>query len=148
MGYTLFNKDKILKYKPEQFKEIQKKVLGESTNNPNVSGELQQNLQIEDIKVGEGDEVKQGDTIMVNYTGTLQDGTIFDSNTDPENSLEVTLETGKLIEGWVQGVPGMKVGGTRKLTIPPQLGYGEQSLGKIPASSTLIFEVTVLEIKK
>jgi FKBP-type peptidyl-prolyl cis-trans isomerase len=105
-------------------------------------------LQSTDEVVGTGTEVKVGDTISVKYTGTLTDGTIFDS-TDKHGGTPATftLAKGQLIDGWVQGIPGMKVGGKRKLVIPPALGYGAQANGSIPANSTLIFEIELTDVK-
>lgn len=104
-------------------------------------------LKIEDTQVGNGAEVKSGDTISIHYKGTLTDGTVFDSSYDRGEPFETQIGVGQVIEGWDKGVVGMKVGGKRKLTIPPAMGYGEQATGKIPPNSTLIFEVELLEIK-
>jgi FKBP-type peptidyl-prolyl cis-trans isomerase len=102
-------------------------------------------VETEDIVVGTGDEVKVGDTLKVHYVGTLTDGTKFDSSRDRGEPFEFTLGVGEVIPGWDQGLLGMKVGGIRKLTIPASLGYGETEQPNIPANSTLIFEVEVLE---
>lgn len=104
-------------------------------------------LKIEEIKVGEGAEAKGGDVVSVHYSGTLTDGTKFDSSYDRNEPFEFTLGAGQVIEGWDKGVAGMKVGGKRKLTIPPSLGYGENAIGPIPANSILVFEVELLEVK-
>lgn len=104
-------------------------------------------LKIEDIKVGSGREVKSGDTVVINYLGTLPDGTKFDSSYDRGEPFETQIGTGQVIKGWDLGVVGMKVGGKRKLTIPPNLGYGDQAMGSIPANSTLIFEVELVDVK-
>ncbi|MBU3979679.1 FKBP-type peptidyl-prolyl cis-trans isomerase [Patescibacteria group bacterium] len=104
-------------------------------------------LKIEDIKVGDGREVKNGDTVVIDYLGTLPDGTKFDSSYDRGEPFETQIGTGQVIKGWDLGVVGMKVGGKRKLTIPPSLGYGEQATGPIPANSTLIFEVELVDVK-
>lgn len=104
-------------------------------------------LKIEEIKVGSGREVKSGDTVVINYLGTLTDGTKFDSSYDRGQPFETQIGTGQVIKGWDLGVVGMKVGGKRKLTIPPSLGYGQQAVGPIPANSTLIFEVELMDIK-
>jgi FKBP-type peptidyl-prolyl cis-trans isomerase len=112
---------------------------------PPVGG---QELKIDDIVVGKGAEVKPGDTVSVHYTGTLLDGTKFDSSHDhPGNQPMVTPIPGRLIQGWNKGIPGMHVGGKRKLTVPPALGYGPKGQGKIPPNSTLVFEIELLEIK-
>lgn len=104
-------------------------------------------LKIEDTVEGEGQEAKDGNTVSVHYTGTLEDGTKFDSSLDKNQPFEFTLGAGQVIKGWDQGIAGMKVGGKRKLTIPPSLGYGDQPAGSIPPNSTLLFEVELLEIK-
>jgi FKBP-type peptidyl-prolyl cis-trans isomerase len=114
-------------------------VLGES----NISGDL----KMEDIIIGTGAEVKSGDTLSMDYVGTLTDGTKFDSSIDRGEPFEFTIGQGSVIQGWEQGILGMKVGGKRKLTIPPALGYGSQKAGSIPPNSTLIFEVELLAIK-
>lgn len=105
------------------------------------------NLQIEDIIIGTGAEVKSGDHILIHYLGTLENGQKFDSSYDRKEPFEVQIGVGYVIKGWDQGVVGMKVGGKRKLTIPPELGYGSREIpGVIPANSTLIFEVELVEI--
>lgn len=104
-------------------------------------------LQIEDIKVGTGQEVTSGDTVVMHYKGTLSNGEKFDSSYDRGTPFETRIGVGQVIQGWDMGVPGMKVGGKRKLVIPPALGYGERGIGPIPGNATLIFEVELLEIK-
>ncbi|NHI88765.1 MAG: FKBP-type peptidyl-prolyl cis-trans isomerase [Candidatus Thorarchaeota archaeon] len=106
-------------------------------------------LQIEDIVVGTGNSPKQGQTVVVHYTGWLTDGTKFDSSLDRGEPLEFEIGVGQVIQGWDEGVAGMKVGGKRKLTIPPELAYGDEDVGDglIPANSTLIFEVELLDLK-
>ncbi len=106
-----------------------------------------QGLKIEDLKVGSGREVKNGDTISIHYLGTLTNGVKFDSSYDRGSPFETQIGTGQVIKGWDIGVIGMKIGGKRKLTIPAELGYGTQAVGSIPANSTLIFEVELIDIK-
>ncbi len=104
-------------------------------------------LQIEDLEAGEGPEAKSGDTVDVHYTGWLTDGTKFDSSLDRGQPFSFTIGQGRVIPGWDQGVPGMQVGGKRKLTIPPHMGYGERGAPPaIPPNSTLVFEVELLAI--
>ena len=110
----------------------------------NMSGEL----VIEDLVVGEGAEVKQYDIVNVNYTGKLTNGNVFDSSLNPGRSpFRFTVGAGQVIKGWDDGLIGMKVGGKRKLTIPPSMGYGNRNMGAIPANSTLIFEIDLLSIE-
>jgi len=105
-------------------------------------------LQYEDLKVGDGPVAENGQTVTVNYTGWLTDGTKFDSSLDAGKPFEFALGAGQVIRGWDEGVKGMKVGGKRKLTIPPDLGYGAQGAGGvIPPNATLVFEVELLGVR-
>lgn len=102
-------------------------------------------LQIEELKAGDGAEAKAGDIVTVHYTGWLTDGSKFDSSKDRNDPFEFMLGARQVIAGWDEGVQGMKVGGSRKLTIPPQLGYGARGAGGvIPPNATLVFEVEML----
>jgi FKBP-type peptidyl-prolyl cis-trans isomerase len=104
-------------------------------------------LKIEDLKVGEGKEAKAGDVVEVHYTGWLTNGKKFDSSVG-QKPLQFKLGAKKVIQGWDEGVAGMKVGGKRKLTIPPELAYGAAGAGDdIPPNATLVFEVELLKIK-
>ena len=104
-------------------------------------------LKMEDKTVGAGAVAKAGDLVTVDYTGWLTDGTKFDSSIDAGKPFQFTIGKGEVIAGWDQGVAGMKVGGVRTLTIPPDLGYGAQGAGGvIPANATLVFEVKLLKI--
>jgi len=104
-------------------------------------------LQIENLEVGQGTAVKSGDRISIHYLGTLTDGTKFDSSYDRSQPFETQIGVGQVIQGWDLGVVGMKVGGKRRLTIPPALGYGERGAGAvIPPNATLIFEVELVGI--
>ena len=119
-------------------------VAGCSKDDKNMSGEL----IIEDIIVGQGAEAVKYSIITVNYTGWLEDGTKFDSSLNPgREPLRFTLGAGQMIQGFDQGIVGMKVGGKRKLTIPQNLGYGSQDKGIIPPNSTLIFELDLLIVE-
>jgi len=105
-------------------------------------------LKIEDLVVGNGAAAKNGDTLSVNYTGWLENGTKFDSSLDSGQPIEFVLGQGRVIAGWEQGLLGMKVGGKRRLTIPPDLAYGASGAGDtIPPNAALIFEVELLAIK-
>jgi FKBP-type peptidyl-prolyl cis-trans isomerase len=105
-------------------------------------------LTYEDKKVGSGPVAKAGQTVSVHYTGWLTNGTKFDSSRDRNEPFVFHLGAGEVIPGWDEGVQGMKVGGVRKLTIPPALGYGSRGAGSaIPPNSTLVFEVELLEVK-
>jgi peptidylprolyl isomerase/FKBP-type peptidyl-prolyl cis-trans isomerase FkpA len=109
-----------------------------SNNNPtSPSGQL----VVEDIAVGTGATAAAGDSLTVNYTGTFTDGRTFDSG-----KFTFALGAGQVIKGWDQGLVGMKVGGKRKLTIPPDLAYGSQGSGPIPPNTTLVFVVELLSI--
>lgn len=104
-------------------------------------------LKYVDQKVGEGPEVKSGDTVSVHYTGWLKDGTKFDSSKDRGQPFPVPVGQGRVIKGWDEGLQGMKAGGKRKLIIPPALGYGARGFGGvIPPNAELIFEVELLKI--
>jgi hypothetical protein len=107
-------------------------------------------LEMKDLVVGKGQEAKSGDTVTVHYRGTLTNGTEFDaSRNHGDKGFTFPLGQGRVIKGWDQGVAGMKIGGKRKLTIPPELGYGARGAGdKIPPNSTLVFEVELLDIAK
>ncbi len=102
-------------------------------------------LEIEDQIVGDGEEAVAGQTVEVHYTGWLTDGTKFDSSHDRNDTFSFKLGGGQVIAGWDQGVAGMKIGGTRKLTIPADLGYGERGAGGvIPPNATLVFKVELI----
>ena len=103
---------------------------------------------IKDVKIGKGAKAVPGDTVTVNYTGWLTDGTKFDSSLDHHKPFDFKLGAGMVIPGWDKGVAGMKVGGKRKLTIPPELGYGAAGMGIIPPNATLIFDVELLKVSK
>lgn len=100
-----------------------------------------------DTVVGTGRTAEVGDTVFVHYTGRLTDGTIFDSSIPRNEPFSFQLGMGHVIQGWEIGIQGMKVGGKRTLTIPPELGYGAQAVGTIPANSTLVFEVELIDVK-
>ncbi|MDA8127481.1 MAG: FKBP-type peptidyl-prolyl cis-trans isomerase [Betaproteobacteria bacterium] len=104
-------------------------------------------LIIEDLVTGSGDTAKAGQYVSVHYTGWLTNGQKFDSSLDRNDPFEFRLGTGQVIRGWDEGVAGMQVGGKRKLTIPPELGYGARGAGGvIPPNATLVFEVELLGV--
>lgn len=119
-------------------------------NQTNTNNNTMDGLVIKDTTVGTGAVAQPGDTVTVNYTGTLDDGTVFDSSLKPGRtpfSFTIGTNPPQVIVGWDQGLRGMKVGGTRELTIPPALGYGSQGAGTvIPPNATLHFTVTLLSV--
>jgi len=105
-------------------------------------------LQYWDIRVGTGDEAKNGSHVKVHYTGWLTSGKKFDSSVDANQPFDFTIGKGDVIKGWEEGVTGMKVGGKRQLRIPPDLAYGQSGYpGVIPANATLIFDIQLLGVK-
>lgn len=122
-----------------------------STSTPTSAPQtMPDGLISQDIVTGTGAEAKAGSSVTVNYVGALQDGTIFDSTASHNNQpFNFTIGAGKVIPGWEEGVSGMKVGGKRRLIIPPSLAYGAQGAGNgvIPPNATLIFEIELLQVK-
>jgi FKBP-type peptidyl-prolyl cis-trans isomerase len=111
-------------------------------------GDPWMSLQVDDMKVGAGAEAVSGKTVTVHYVGTLTNGSKFDSSRDRGQGFTFQLGAGQVIQGWDKGVAGMKVGGLRKLTIPPDMAYGARGFPPvIPPNSTLVFEVELLDVK-
>ncbi len=119
--------------------------LNQIINKPNNK---KMELQIDILKEGSGEiEAKEGDIIAVHYTGTLEDGAKFDSSLDRGETFSFTIGAGQVIKGWDEGTVGMKIGEKRKLTIPPELGYGDRGVGNIiQPNATLIFEIELVSI--
>ena len=116
------------------------------TSNNETTRKTESGLIIEDLVIGEGDEAATGKTVSVNYTGTLKNGDQFDTSIG-RAPFSFPLGAGRVIKGWDEGVAGMRVGGKRILTIPPELGYGSRGAGNvIPANATLIFEIELLKV--
>ena len=113
-----------------------------------LQGIVADSLVKEILQPGSGKAAETGNTVVVHYTGTLLDGTKLDSSLDRGEPFSFVLGSGQVIQGWEQGILGMQIGEKRKLTIPPSLAYGDKAVGGvIPANSTLVFEVELLEIK-
>lgn len=114
------------------------------TGTPVSTTTLPGGLLIEDFKIGEGEQARRGAQVSVHYTGTLADGTMFDTSRKRGRPFMFTIGRGRVIKGWELGVPGMKVGGKRRLTVPAELGYGPRAKGKIPPNSALIFTMELV----
>jgi peptidylprolyl isomerase len=115
---------------------------------PTPAANTEATVKITDVKEGIGQTPKDGQIVIVHYTGTLKDGTKFDSSRDRGEPFRFTLGAGQVIKGWDEGLKTMKVGGVRKLEVPPALGYGEQGAGtKIPPNATLNFDVELIGVE-
>ncbi len=137
IGYLIFSSNTV---KSDEMKKSQ-------TTSSQGTVPNQTQLKVEDSVIGTGKQVKKGDTVVIHYKGTLTDGSTFDSSYTRGTPFETQIGVGQVIQGWDEGVVGMKVGGKRKLTIPPELGYGSRAVGPIPANSTLIFEVELIDVQ-
>ena len=134
-------------YSEKVSKESYTDIVTQSTAAQQAQSQIMQNLKIEDVVVGTGAEAQNGETVTVNYVGTLDDGTKFDSSYDRNQPFSFLLGAGKVIKGWDLGVLGMKVGGKRTLVIPSELGYGTNGAGSIiPPNATLHFTVELLSV--
>ncbi len=109
------------------------------------SGELEKMI-IDDVKIGTGEAVKEGDSVTVHYIGTLQNGQEFDNSNKRGTPYTFKVGDGKVIKGWEEGILGMKAGGSRILVIPPELAYGESGYGPIPGNASLVFAIELLSI--
>jgi len=126
--------------------ESQTAIVAQGVAAEQAQSQNMQKLAINDVVAGTGAEAKSGDTVTVNYIGTLDDGTKFDSSYDRKTPFKFLLGAGQVIKGWDMGVVGMKVGGKRELVIPPEMGYGDRAVSVIPANSTLHFTVELLAV--
>lgn len=146
---TLIFEVELIKFKSGLLMKPDAKTLMDGTepgaNDPGLRAVGSGGLMVRDLKEGTGPEVPPGGEVEVFYTGWLANGTVFDSAAQRGETISFSL--GRVVPGWQQGIPGMKVGGVRKLVLPPTLGYGAQVKEKIPANSTLIFEVQLVAIK-
>ncbi len=143
----LITRDNNVQSPPATDTPIEITVEDEQMQNQN-NQEQDNELKIEDLEIGEGDKVETGDTVVVHYKGTLEDDTVFDSSYERGEPFVFTVGEGRVIQGWEQGLLGMKVGGKRVLTIPPELAYGPSGVGGvIPPNATLNFEIELLEIQ-
>ncbi|NDF13845.1 FKBP-type peptidyl-prolyl cis-trans isomerase [bacterium] len=104
-------------------------------------------LQITDLHTGTGKEASKGALLIAHYEGTLQDGSVFDSSHSRGRPIEFVVGTGRVIQGWDQGLMGMREGGKRKLVIPAHLAYGERAIGRIPPNSALTFVIDLIEVR-
>ena len=105
-------------------------------------------LRYTDLQVGQGTEATKGKTVEIHYTGWLEDRTKFDSSLDPSHPFTFRIGIDDVIQGWHQGIAGMKVGGRRRLVVPPELGYGKQGVARVvPPNATLIFEVELVNVR-
>jgi len=129
-------------------------LFSQDTVNTNETRQMQESqvpqtgYNTEDRVAGQGEIAEPGDTLTVHYVGTLTNGQVFDSSKDSNTPFTFTLGAGNVIRGWDEGLQGMREGGTRRLVIAPDFGYGSQGIGPIPPNSTLVFEVELLEVKK
>jgi peptidylprolyl isomerase len=108
---------------------------------------LASGLQYEDIVVGSGKMAEPGMNVSVHYTGTLTDGTQFDTSRDSGRPLQFQLGSGRVITGWEEGIKGMRIGGKRKLIVPPDLGYGARGNGPVPPNATMIFDLELVDVQ-
>lgn len=134
---------------PAPTEEVKLNLGGDKNSNSLQEGTqpVVSDLQIEDLVKGEGKEAQAGNKVVVNYKGTLLDGTEFDNSYKRGEPFTFVLGENQVIQGWEKGILGMKEGGKRRLVIPPSLGYGARQVGPIPPNSTLVFEVELLSVE-
>jgi peptidylprolyl isomerase/FKBP-type peptidyl-prolyl cis-trans isomerase FkpA len=141
VAYTLFGGSIMGLFKKNSMNENSTAAINTTTNNNGVSSVI-----INDITVGNGKEVKNGDLVSVHYILSLSDGTVLQNSKDFGAPFKFTLGAGEVIPGWEQGFAGIKVGGVRTIIIPPELAYGANQAGPIPPNSTLIFTIEVVDV--
>lgn len=139
LGFLFFGSALFAPFSPQEAQTLEEAPVG-TNREP-------KNLMITDTAVGTGAEAVAGKTVTLHYTGTFEDGTVFDSSSRQGQPISFVLGTGRVIPGWDQGIVGMKVGGKRHLVIPPELGYGPNDYGPIPGNSTLIFDVELVDVR-
>ncbi len=123
-------------------------IMPENNANPVATIPDATELQINDVQPGTGATAEAGDTVTVEYVGALTNGSVFDASENHGQPFTFTLGAGSVIQGWEQGIVGMKEGGQRVLIIPPQLGYGPTGNGPIPGNATLLFQVQLVSVQK
>lgn len=138
VAYTLFGAEIMNLFRANPMNEDSNLAAAQPENN-------QGGVIVNDIQVGNGAEARPGQKLSVNYVLSLSDGTVIQDSKDFGRPFEFTLGAGEVIPGWEQGFSGMKVGGVRTIIVPPELGYGAQQVGPIPANSTLVFTVELLD---
>jgi FKBP-type peptidyl-prolyl cis-trans isomerase len=143
VGYTLFGGNVMNLFQKNTNTMDTNSAAATTSSNPSNGGVI-----INDTVVGSGTEVKNGDLVSVNYILSLSNGTVLQNSKDFGKPFQFTLGAGQVIPGWEQGFAGMKVGGTRIITIPPELAYGQNQVGPIPPNSTLVFTVELLGVSK
>jgi FKBP-type peptidyl-prolyl cis-trans isomerase len=140
VGYTLFGGNIMNLFQNNTMSDNSLGAVASSDTSNNKGGVI-----INDVVVGQGAEIKQGQLITVNYILSLSDGTVIQNSKDLGAPFKFTLGAGDVIPGWEQGFAGMKIGGVRTIIIPPELAYGSNQVGPIPPNSTLIFTVELLD---
>lgn len=142
VGYTLFGANVLGLFQNTNNNNMSDNSLAAAAGSPSQNG----GVIINDLTVGTGPEVKQGDLVSVNYALSLSDGTVIQNSKDlGKGPFQFILGAGQVIPGWEEGFKGMKVGGVRTIVIPPELGYGPNQAGPIPPNSTLVFTIELLD---